>query len=133
MNYFNMGRATSQVESSRIPITMARIRFPINSSMVFGQLSDTGTAFILVLQFPLPIIIPSTAPLLLIILSSALYIIISILIASLNNKLKKKSNLNVQGSRLVDNTACALRMEYFSVTCQELLLILEFSLMPVNL
>jgi hypothetical protein len=111
-----MGRATAQVTSHRFPTTMARIRFPIKSCMVCGRQTDTGTALILVLQIHLPIFIPSTAPLSLIILSSALYIIIPILIVSVNNKLKKIKTKCAGKQTYREHVLCIANGMFFSGT-----------------
>jgi hypothetical protein len=46
----------------RIPNAAAWIRAKVRSCGICGEQSDTGAGFLLVLRFPLPILIPQTAP-----------------------------------------------------------------------
>jgi hypothetical protein len=62
-----MAVALAQAVSSRYSTAAAR------AHGICGGLSGTGAGFLRVLRFPLPILIPPTAPYSLIILSPALY------------------------------------------------------------
>jgi hypothetical protein len=55
------GRAIAQAVSSRLP-TAAQIRAQVRSCGICGGQSGTETGFLRTLQFPLPILIPLTAP-----------------------------------------------------------------------
>jgi hypothetical protein len=46
----------------RHPTAAARIRAQVGSCEICGGQSGTGAGFLRVLQFPLPILIPPTAP-----------------------------------------------------------------------
>jgi hypothetical protein len=62
LSFFNIGRAVAQAVSRRIPTAAARIRAHVKSCGFCGGQSGTGAGFLRVLQFLLPILIPSTAP-----------------------------------------------------------------------
>jgi hypothetical protein len=55
-------RAIAQVVSCRLPTTAAPFRAQIMSCGICGGQSGTGVAFLWVLRFPLPILIPPTVP-----------------------------------------------------------------------
>jgi hypothetical protein len=50
------------VVSRRLPTTAARVRAQVRSCWICGRQSGTGACFLRVLWFPLPILIPPTAP-----------------------------------------------------------------------
>jgi hypothetical protein len=52
----------AQAVSCRIPTAAARVRSQVKSYGISGGLTGTGACFLRVLRFPLPILIPSTAP-----------------------------------------------------------------------
>jgi hypothetical protein len=54
-----IGRGIAQAVSRRLPTAAARVRAHVRSR---GGQSGTEVGFVLVLQFPLPILIPPTAP-----------------------------------------------------------------------
>jgi hypothetical protein len=56
------GRATAQAVSRRFTTAAARVRAQVRSCAFCGGQSGTGASFIPVLRFPLPILIPPTAP-----------------------------------------------------------------------
>jgi hypothetical protein len=51
-----------QAVSRRLPTATAQVRAQIRSCGICGRQSDTGAGFLRVLRFPLPILIPPTAP-----------------------------------------------------------------------
>jgi hypothetical protein len=55
-------RAIAQAVCSRLPIEAARVRAQVHSCWTCGEQNGTGADFLRVLQFPLPILIPPTAP-----------------------------------------------------------------------
>jgi hypothetical protein len=61
-NIFPIGRAMAQAVSRRLPTATARVRAQVTSCKIYGGKSGTGAGFLLVLRFPLPILIPPTAP-----------------------------------------------------------------------
>jgi hypothetical protein len=56
------GRAVAQAVSRRLPTAAARVRAQVRSCRICGGQSGTGEGFLRVLRFPLPILIPPTAP-----------------------------------------------------------------------
>jgi hypothetical protein len=56
------GRAIAQAVSRRFPTAASRVRAHVRSCGICGGQSGTGADFLRVLQFPLPILIPPTAP-----------------------------------------------------------------------
>jgi hypothetical protein len=56
-----IGRAIDQAVSRRLPTAAARVRGRVWPCGICGGQSDTGTDFLRVLRFPLPILIPSIA------------------------------------------------------------------------
>jgi hypothetical protein len=60
-NKVPVGRAIAQALSRRLSTATARVRAQVRSCAIFGEQTGTGTAFLLVLRFPLPVLIPPTA------------------------------------------------------------------------
>jgi hypothetical protein len=56
------GRAIAQAVSRWFPTTAARVRSQVRSCGICGGQSGTGAGFLRVLRFPMPILIPPTAP-----------------------------------------------------------------------
>jgi hypothetical protein len=56
------GRAIAQVVSRWLPTAAARVRSQVRSCGICGGQSGTGASFLQVLRFPLPVLIPPTAP-----------------------------------------------------------------------
>jgi hypothetical protein len=56
------GRAIAQAASRWLPTAAARVRSQVRSCGICDGQSGTGAGFLRVLRFPLPIIIPPTAP-----------------------------------------------------------------------
>jgi hypothetical protein len=54
--------AIAKVISRRIPTAAARVRSSVRSCGICGKQSGTGAGFLPVIRFPLPILIPPTAP-----------------------------------------------------------------------
>jgi hypothetical protein len=61
-NKVPVGRAIAQAVSRRRSTATAKVRAQVTYCGIFGEQSDTGAGFLVVLRFPLPIIIPPTAP-----------------------------------------------------------------------
>jgi hypothetical protein len=61
-NRHSYWRGLAQAVSSRLPTTAARVRARVSSCGICGGQKGTGPSFLRVLQFPLPILIPPTAP-----------------------------------------------------------------------
>jgi hypothetical protein len=57
-----LGRAIAQAVSRRLPTAEARVRAKVRSCGICGGQSGTGAGFLRVLRFPLPVLIPPTAP-----------------------------------------------------------------------
>jgi hypothetical protein len=57
-----LGHATAQAVSHQLPITATRVRAQVRSCGICGGQSGAAADFLLVLRFPLPILIPPTAP-----------------------------------------------------------------------
>jgi hypothetical protein len=57
-----VGRVIAQAVSRRLPTAAAPVRVQIRSCEIRGGQSGTGADFLRVLRFPLPILIPLTAP-----------------------------------------------------------------------
>jgi hypothetical protein len=55
-------RAIAQAVSRRHPTVAARVRTQVRSRGICGGRSGAGVGFLRVLRFPLPILIPPTAP-----------------------------------------------------------------------
>jgi hypothetical protein len=55
-------RAMAQAVSRRLPTAAARVQAQVRSCGIRGGQSGTGTGLVRVLRFPLPILIPPTAP-----------------------------------------------------------------------
>jgi hypothetical protein len=60
--YIPIGRAIAQAVSRRFPTSAARFLSQVWSCEIFGGQSGIGIGFLRVLRFPLPILIPPTAP-----------------------------------------------------------------------
>jgi hypothetical protein len=60
--HLQCGRAIAQAVSRRLPTAGTRVRARVKSCGIRGRQSGTGAGFLLVLRFPLPILIPPTAP-----------------------------------------------------------------------
>jgi hypothetical protein len=58
----NSGRAITQAVSRRLPTAAARVRAQVRSYGICGAQSGAGAFSLRVLRFPLPILIPPTAP-----------------------------------------------------------------------
>jgi hypothetical protein len=56
------GRAIAQAVCRRLPSAVVRVRAQVRSRGICGGQSGTGERFLRVLRFPLPILIPRTAP-----------------------------------------------------------------------
>jgi hypothetical protein len=60
--YYKYDRAIAHAVSRRLPIAAARVRSQVNLSGICGGQSGNGASFLRVHRFPLPILIPPTAP-----------------------------------------------------------------------
>jgi hypothetical protein len=56
------GRAIAQAVSRRLSTAAAWVRSQVRSRDIYGGQSGTGAGFFRALRFPLPILIPPTAP-----------------------------------------------------------------------
>jgi hypothetical protein len=56
------GRAIAQAVSSWLPTAAVQVRAQVGSCGICGEQSGAGAGFLRVLRFPLPILIPPTAP-----------------------------------------------------------------------
>jgi hypothetical protein len=59
---YTIGHAIAQAVSRLLPTEMAWVRTQVRSNGICGEQSGTGTGFLRVLAFPLPILLPSNAP-----------------------------------------------------------------------
>jgi hypothetical protein len=59
---FNLGRAIAHAVSRWLPTAAVQVRSQVRSCGICGGESGTGEGFLRVLRFPLPILIPPTAP-----------------------------------------------------------------------
>jgi hypothetical protein len=59
---FVVGRAIARAVNGRLPTPAARVQSHVKSCGFYGGQRGTGTGFLRVLQLPLPILIPPTAP-----------------------------------------------------------------------
>jgi hypothetical protein len=57
-----MGRAIHREDSRRLSNAAGRVRAQVRSCGICGGQSGIGAGFLRVLRFPLPILIPPTAP-----------------------------------------------------------------------
>jgi hypothetical protein len=57
-----LGRGTAQADNHRLPTAAAGARAQVRSCVICSGQSGTGVGFLRVLRFPLPILIPPTAP-----------------------------------------------------------------------
>jgi hypothetical protein len=60
--HVDRGRGRAQAASRWFPTAAARVRAQVRSCGICGEQSGTGAGFLRVLQFPLTILIPPTAP-----------------------------------------------------------------------
>jgi hypothetical protein len=59
---YGRGRAIAQAVSRRLPTAAVQVPAQVRSCGICGGQSCTGRGFLRVLQFPLPILVPPTAP-----------------------------------------------------------------------
>jgi hypothetical protein len=62
MYSYSLGRVIARKISRRLPTMAVRVRARVRSCGICGGLSGTGADFLWVFRFPLPILIPPTAP-----------------------------------------------------------------------
>jgi hypothetical protein len=62
MLYTEVGRAIAQAVGRRLPTAGSRVRTQVGSCGTCGGQSGSGASFLRALRFPLPILIPLTAP-----------------------------------------------------------------------
>jgi hypothetical protein len=62
MERLHCGRAVVQAVSRRLPIAAARVRSEVKSCWIYCLQIGTGAGFFRVLRFPLPVLMPPTAP-----------------------------------------------------------------------
>jgi hypothetical protein len=62
LNINVVGRAVPQTISRRLPTAVTRVRAQVRSYGICGGQSGTGAGYVRVLRFPLPFLIPPTAP-----------------------------------------------------------------------
>jgi hypothetical protein len=60
--YVEEGRAIAEAVSRWLPTAAARVRAQVRLCGIYDGQSSTGAGFLRVLRFPLPILIPQTAP-----------------------------------------------------------------------
>jgi hypothetical protein len=58
----SLGHAIAQAVTRRPPTVVARVRAQVRTCRISGGQSGTGAGFLRVFRFPLPILIPLTAP-----------------------------------------------------------------------
>jgi hypothetical protein len=63
LRQLSIGRAIAQAVNRRLPNAEARVRDQVKSCEICGGQSDTGAGSLRMLRFPLPVLIPPTAPL----------------------------------------------------------------------
>jgi hypothetical protein len=56
-----LGRAIAHAVSRRLPTAAARFRAQVRSRGIYGGQSGTGSGFLRVLRFPLPVLIPQSS------------------------------------------------------------------------
>jgi hypothetical protein len=62
INCYSYGRAIAQAVSRRFPTAAARVRAQVRSCGICSEKSGTGAILLRILRFPLPVLIPPSAP-----------------------------------------------------------------------